>query len=457
MATDSLGVKRTALFVVSLGSFLSPFASASTNIALPSVGREFAVDAVLLGWVTTSYFLTAAALLLPFGRMADIYGRERFFKYGILVYTISSLFSAFSTSVVLLILFNILLGVGSAMIFCTGTAILTSVFPPGEQGTALGVNSATVYLGLSLGPFLGGVLTQRFGWRSIFLSMALIGLITAAIIFWRLKEEPGRPEREFNSPSALIYSLTVAVTIYGFSLLPTMPGLLLILAGALGVIAFVRREVNMENPMLDVRLFRDNTAFAFSNLAALLYFSSTFTIGFLLSLYLQYVQGISPQDTGLVIAAQSVIQTVFSPFAGRLSDRIEPRIVASTGIGLTVLGLALLTFLDKGTGLGFVVADLVLIGLGYAFFTSPNILAVMSSVGEETYGVASATRHTTRSIGQTLSIGIVMIVFATQMGRTQITPESYAFFLGAMKSALTILTILCVGSILPSLVRGKTR
>jgi EmrB/QacA subfamily drug resistance transporter len=455
MTVDSLDEKTTALFVVSLGFFLSPFSTSALNIALPSIGREFAVDAVFLGWIPASYLLATAALFLPFGKLGDILGRERFFKYGIMICTLSSLFSALSTSAVPLLLSVLLLGIGGSLIFCTGTAIVTSVFPEGERGNALGVNFAAVYLALALGPFLGGFITERFGWRSIFLTVVLLGSISTAVILRRLKDRPGHPEDRFDSPGALIYSLTIMAALYGFSQLPETFGVVLVMTSILGVMVFVGWEMRIESPLIDVRLFRDNTAFAFSNLASILFFTATFSVGFLLSLYLQYIKGFSPQVAGLAMAPQFIVQTISSPAAGRLSDRFEPRIAGSVGAVLTAFGLLLLTFLDEGTSFGLIVADLVLIGFGYALFTTPNMHAVMSSVKKENYGLASATRHTTRAIGQTLSMGLVTLIFTIQLGRVQITPEYYMSFLRGMKTALTILTLFCVGSILPSFAGGK--
>ncbi|KAF0120985.1 MAG: transport protein, partial [bacterium] len=179
--------KNSALLVATLASFLTPFMGSSVNIALPSIGKEFfAMDAVLLSWVATAYLLAAVMFLVPFGKIADIHGRKRFFTYGIVIFTVSSFLSAISTSAIVLIAFRVLQGVGSAMIFGTSMAILTSVFPVGERGKALGITVAAVYLGLSLGPFLGGFLTQHFGWRSIFLITVPLGVIIIGFIPWKL-------------------------------------------------------------------------------------------------------------------------------------------------------------------------------------------------------------------------------------------------------------------------------
>jgi len=181
--------KKVVVFVAAIGSFVTAFMSSSVNIALPSIGAEFMMNAILLSWVATAYLLATAVFLIPFGRMADIIGRKRIYLYGFFVFTAASAFCGISNSVVMLILFRALQGIGSAMIFGTGTAILTSVFSAGERGKALGINVAVTYLGLSLGPSLGGVLTQNFGWRSIFLVNAPLELVVIILVLWKLKSE----------------------------------------------------------------------------------------------------------------------------------------------------------------------------------------------------------------------------------------------------------------------------
>jgi len=455
---ENLVNKRVVLLVATLASFLTPFMGSAVNIALPSIGKELLMDAVSLNWVATSYLLAAAMFLVPFGKIADIKGRKKIFSYGIMVYTLSSFLCAISISAITLICFRVLQGIGSAMIFGTGVAILTSAFPPGERGKVLGINVAAVYLGLSLGPFLGGLLTQHFGWRSIFLANVPIGLIIVILVFLKLKGEWAEAKGEkFDFIGCIVYSISLAVIMYGFSLMPAMLGLWLVLAGVLGLLLFVGWEIKAESPVLDINLFRKNTTFAFSNLAALINYSATFAVGFLLSLYLQYIKALSPQNAGLILTAQPIMMTIFSPFAGRLSDRVEPRVIASAGMALTFVSLALFAFLNEKTTLEFVVGSLILLGLGLALFSSPNTNAVMSSVERRLYGVASATLGTMRLTGQMLSMGITMLIFALSMGKVQITPEYYSMFLTSMKTAFIVFAVLCFGGIFASLARGKVR
>ena len=416
------------------------------------------MDAVLLAWVPTSYLLSATVFLLPFGRIADIYGMKRIFTYGIVIYTISSLLAATSTSAIMLILFRIPQGIGGSMIFGTGVAIIASAYPVEERGRALGINVAAVYLGLSLGPFLGGLLTQHFGWRSIFLANLPLGLIVITLLLWKLKGEWAEAKREkFDLSGSVIYGLAVVAIMYGLSILPEILGLVVILIGILGFVAFVWWETKAASPILNMNLFKNNRVFAFSNFAALINYSATFAVAFLLSLYLQYTKGFSPQTAGMVLLSMPAIQAIFSPLAGRLSDRIAPQILASIGMALTTIGLILLTFLGQNTAIGFILVSLIILGFGFAFFSSPNTNAVMSSVETKTYGVASATLATMRQIGMMLSMGIAMLIFAIYIGRVEITPEYYSVFVAGMKIAFVIFAALCFVGIFASLARGKLK
>jgi len=344
------------------------------------------------------------------------------------------------------------------MIICSGVAIIASSYPVEGRGRALGINVAAVYLGLSLGPFLGGLLTQYFGWRSIFLASLPLGLIVITLLLWKMKGEWAEAKGEkFDLSGSVIYGLAVVAIMYGLSILPEILGLAVILIGLLGFVAFFWRETKAANPLLNINLFKNNRVFAFSNFAALINYSATFAVTFLLSLYLQYTKGFSPQTAGMVLLSMPAVQAIFSPLAGRLSDRITPQILASSGMAFTTIGLILLAFLGQNTAIGFIIFSLLILGFGFAFFSSPNTNAVMSSVGTKTYGVASATLATMRSVGMMLSMGIAMLISAIYVGRVEITPEYYSAFIAGMKVAFIIFAALCFVGIFASLARGKSK
>ena len=450
--------RRAAFAACTAASFLTPLMASSINLALPAISREFSMDALSLSWVATSFLLVAAMFLVPFGRLADIYGRKRVFVYGMILFTFSSFLCGFASSGSMLIALRALQGLGAAMIFATSMAILTSAYPAAERGKVLGINVAAVYTGLSVGPFVGGMLTHSFGWRSIFYANGLIGTVVCILVLWKLKSEwaESRGER-FDVSGSLIYTVSLTLLMIGFSKLPGVLGVCAVLAGMGGLVAFVAWEHTISHPLLDISLFSKNVVFGFSNLAALINYSATSAVTFLISLFLQYVKGLDPQQAGLILVAQPVMMAVFSPLAGRLSDSVEPRIVASIGMGLICVMLALMAFVGSGTPLTLITVYLLVLGFGFALFSSPNTNAVMSSVEKRWYGVASATLGTMRLTGQMLSMGIVMLIFAVTMGSTRITPEYYPAFLRSMQIAFVIFSVLSAIGVFASLARGKVR
>ena len=450
-----MDVKRAALLAAIMASFLTPFTVSSVNIALPAIASEFRVDAIILGWIATSYLLSAAVFLVPSGRIADIKGRKKVFGAGVAIFTIASLFAALSSSAEALIAARTLQGIGSAMIFGTGMAILTSVYPPDERGKVLGINIAAVYTGLSLGPFLGGILTQHLGWRSIFLLNIPLGVV----ILLTLKELRGEwaeaEGEEFDVVGSVIYGIMLSSLIFGLTEVDFMEPLIGL--SIFSFLAFLIWESRARHPVIEIGLFRRNTTFTLSNLAALLNYSATFAVGFLLSLYLQYIKGFSPQEAGLILVSQPVVMALLSPLAGWLSDRIEPRTVASAGMGVITIALLIFYTLDAKTPLSVIVPALMLLGFGFAMFTSPNANAIMGSVERKFYGVASATLGTMRLLGQMFSMAIVMFILSIYIGKTEITPATYQLLIESTRTSFAVFSIICFIGVLVSLKRGNIR
>jgi len=446
--------RKIALFIAILAGFLTPFDLSAVNIALPTMGAEFSMDAIEMGWIATAYLLAAGVFLVPFGRLADIYGRKRVFATGLAIFTLASLLMILANSSLLIILVRLLQGFGGAMIFGTAVAILSSVTPPNERGRALGIYTTAVYLGLSVGPFFGGILTEHFGWRSIFLVNIPIGLFAIALILLFLKDEwadcCGEP---FDAAGAALYGLTLVCVMYGFTVLPGTAGIVLLIAGGLIFAWFIRHELHIKYPVLDVSMFTRNRVFAYSNLAALINYSATFAVTFFLSLYLQYIKGFSAEHAGMLLVIQPVVQAVFSPVAGRLSDRIDPGKIASVGMALAALGLLCLVMVDTATTLVTLILILVILGAGLGLFSSPNTNAIMGSVDHKKYGVASGTLGTMRIVGQMLSMGIAMMLLAISIGDAQITAGLYPQFLSSMRICFGIFAALCIAGIFFSLVR----
>ena len=457
MSSDARASRRLILYLIIITSFINPFLGAAINIALPTISREFTMGAVGMSWVAMAFLLSSAVFLVPLGKLADIRGRKRIFLWGNVIITITSVLCALSVSGSMLIVMRGIQGIGSAMVFGTGVAIITSVYPPGERGRAIGITVTAVYTGLSLAPFLGGILTQYLGWRSIFYVTVPFGLLIVWLTLRYVKEEwaDARGER-FDLPGSILYLVSMSAFMYGFSQLPGLPAILLAGGGLIGLVVFTFLEMRVPNPVFSMELFTSNRLFAFSNLAALINYATTFAITFLLSLYLQYVLGYSPRDAGLILIAQPVTMALVASFSGRLSDTYDPRLIASGGMGVIVGGLVLLTLLKPDTSAIYIIVSLVVVGFGFGMFSSPNTNAIMGSVDRKHLGLASATVGTMRLTGQMISMGIATLVLQLFIGNRPLTNQMAPEFLASMKTIFLVFILLCSVGVLASLARGKS-
>jgi len=450
-------LKRSVLTVTAFASFLTPFMGSSVNLALPSIENEFGVNAVTLNWIVSSYMLSTSILLLPAGRIGDIMGRKKIFTAGLIIFTLTMILLTFTPGIRWLIGVRVLQGVGSAMLFGTNMAILTSVFPPGERGRAMGINVTAVYIGLASGPFLGGILTRYLGWRSIFAFLIPMGIISLILIRTKMKEEWAEAHGEkFDWPGAAIYGLSMAAIMYGFSRLPSAAGWMITSAGVILMPFFILRQKRTEHPLFDITLISGNRVFSFSSLAALIHYAATSAIGFFLSLFLQYIKALDPRDAGFVLMTWPVTMALISPVAGKLSDSHNPGVLASIGMAITSTGLILLCFVTEQTSLAFIVTILVIMGAGFSLFSSPNSNAIMSSVSRKQLGNASGMLGTVRNVGQTFSMAIALMLLAVFMGQANIDPDNYMQLMKAMKTGFLIFSVLCFAGIFASLARNKS-
>ncbi len=450
--------KYTALFITAFASFITPFLGSSINVALPDIGDHFHMDAVTLSWVTTIYLLSSAVFLVPFGKIADIYGRRKVFITGVITVSFTCLLAAFAPNTTVFMILRALQGFGSAMIFGTAIAILTSVFPKEERGKAMGINVGSVYVGLTLGPFLGGLLTGKFGWESIFLAIFPLGLLVILLTLVKLKQEWAEAKGEkFDWQGSLIYALSLLMLMYGLSLLPEWKGFVLIGAGLAGIYVFVQVELKKRFPVFNMELFFKNRQFSASSFTAMINYMATFGVAFLMSLYLQYIKGMTPQGAGQILALQPVIMALFSPVSGHLSDRFDSGLIATLGLIVLTIGLFFFVTIDGSTPLIHIGINLGFFGLGYAFFSSPNTNAIMSSVERKYYGVASGTVGTMRLTGQLVSMATVMLIFSLVIGRVEIEAGNFSEFLKSAKISFTIFGIWGILGVILSASRIKNR
>ncbi len=439
--------KKYLLLISAGGSFLAPFMVSALIVAIPTIGVEFSMEAAPMSWLATAFFLAASMFLIPCGRAADIFGVKRIFSIGVYIYLFSAIVAAFAPNQWVLIAARFLTGIGAAMVFGTSFALLSLSLSEKERGEALGINIAANWTGFSLGFLAGGILTYYMTWRVVFLAVLPIAILVIILIHKKLPGECAlsRGQRLDLLGAIMIISL-LSMTIIGLSELPKARGAALLAAGFLILLAFARWELNNDSPVIDIHLLLRNRCFALSNGAILIYFTATFAVIFLFSLYLQYIKSFDSRSAGLVLLVSTLIMTLLVAFAGRLSDRYSPHHIVTAAVVLTAAGLLPMAFISLSTPVELALAGFLLVMAGGALFSPPMVKLILSAISRETYGVGSSLAETMRLIGNAFSMAITTVAFTIFIGEANILPESYPSFLASMRLIATLFFVLCIVS-----------
>lgn len=451
-------LQRITLTMVLLNAFTTPLMLSGVNVALPSIAADLSMSAVMLSWIPMAYLMASAMFVLIFGRLADMMGRKRVFLIGISSVVMTSLIAAFAVNSTMLIAGRFLQGMSAAMLYATQVAIVSSVFPSEKRGRAIGLTISAIYLGLTIGPAIGGYVIDSFGWRASFLMhipLAIIVFIIGTRFVkgdWR-SEERGR----FDLFGALIYIFSILLICIAVSSLPSLFSFILLGLSLLGFTFFFFFENAHKHPILNVSLFFTNRIFTFSCLASLIIYTATFANVVQVSLYLQYLKGLSATAAGIIMMCQPLTMALFSPLAGRLSDKIEPRYLATMGMAISCGGLLLLSNLQIASSINYLIAALVITGFGFSLFSSPNVSAIMGSVEKRSLGSANGVVATMRIFGQMTSMALVTLVFALMLGSVEIQVSNYQELEKAIRLIFTLAACLCLPGLYFSLARGKLR
>jgi EmrB/QacA subfamily drug resistance transporter len=443
--------------IICTGSFLSPLSMSAVNVAIPQMANSLQASAESVALVPTLFLLGSVALMLPFARLADNLGRKRIYVGGLMVNAGASLACWAAGSIEWILPLRFLQGAGSAMAFGTSLAIITSVFPPERRGLPLGLNTAAVYTGLTVAPALGGLVTDLLSWREVFLlpvpPMLLLALVMSRIgLEWR-NEHRAR----FDWQGALLFAGWACALVYGLKGLPATPNVIALMLSLALMLLFIYHQSRRAEPLIRVQLLVRNRLFGRSLGTSSLMYGAMYPLVFLLSLYLQYLRGFSALHAGQVMLVQTVAMALVAPFAGRLSDRVEPRIIATVGCLLCVAGFLLLTRLGYETSSVYIGATLFLLGFGFALFSSPNNNAVMGAVEPGDLGMASATVNLARVSGNLLGISLVNLLVHLALGDARITPDQYDRLLALITGALSGSALVALLAAALSASRGRMR
>ena len=410
------------LLAIGLGTFMSALDGSVVNITLPVVRESFGASVATVEWVVTIYLLVVSGLLLSVGRLGDLRGHRRVYTTGFLIFLLGSVLCGLAPSAGFLIAARAAQAVGASMLFANAPAILTKSFPPEMRGRALGLQATMTYLGLTVGPSVGGWLTTALGWRWVFYINVPVGLLALALALRFVPRDSGSgAAEEFDLRGALTFTgglvaLLLALNqghAWGWTAWPTVT----LLAGSLVLMGlFLRLERRVAAPMLDLSLFRSRT-FSAAAASAVLNYVCVYMVLFLMPFYLQQARGLSPAEAGLLLTAQPMLMAIVAPLSGSLSDRIGTRIPSVLGMGLLGLGLFLLSSLDLESPPGVMVAMLAVAGLGIGIFASPNNSALMGAAPRHRQGIAAGVLALARNVGMVMGVGLAGAVFTTVLGR----------------------------------------
>jgi EmrB/QacA subfamily drug resistance transporter len=449
-------MQRITLIMILLNAFATPVMLSAVNVAIPFIADDLSVNAVLLCWIPMAYLMASAMFVLIFGRIADMLGRKKIFLIGTTSVIVTSLIATLVDSGITLIAVRFLQGISAAMLYATQVAIISSIFPPAKRGYAIGLTVSAIYLGLTIGPLIGGYAVDLYGWRASFVVHLPLAMIALAIGILYVKDEWLSDVRgSFDLFGAILYMLSILVLCFGVSYLPSVLSSILIFFSLFGFIFFFLFERKHIHPIFDTTLFFTNRVFTFSCLASLIIYTATFANVVQINLYLQYLKGFSATAAGMIVMCQPITMAIFSPIAGRLSDKFEPKYLSTVGMAVTCCGLIMLSNLEIHSELNYLILSLVITGFGFSLFSPPNVNAIMGSVEKKFYGSATGAMATMRVIGQMFSMVLVTLIFALIIGSVDINKENYGALEDAIRIIFSISAILCIPGLYLSMARGN--
>lgn len=438
-------------------SFFAVFLSNGIIIGVPAIAQDFAMNNVIQNWVPTIFFLVVAVFTVPAGQISGKFGVKKSLLAGIMVFLIGSIGACLSFSTESFLAFRIMQGAGVAFLNVSAMAMVVHAVSPKSRGKALGFTVTGVYLATSLSPVICGFLVHNLGWRSMF--YFVIPFLVLCIILMVLKipqEWKTYQDDKIDKVGSVLYGIGILFFIYGFTALITTTGKILTVLGIILLVIFGAYELRQKAPVFNMNLFK-NKKFTSSNIAALCSYLAIMVVTTILNYHFQYVRGWNAQMSGMILIITPIIMAIMAPNAGKLSDKIHPQKLAAVGIGIAAVALAILTFLTGDTPIYVVVIAMILQGVGMGLFSSPNMNAIMSSVPPKYAPTASASQATMRTIGQTMSLGLLTLVFAWVMGNLELAPQYAGMIVQASQIICLICTVACVLAIFASLVGIRSK
>lgn len=445
-------VEKYMVLITFISSFFTVFVVNGVILGVPEIASDFGMNNVIQNWIVTLFLLVVTMLTVPAGQISGKIGFKKSIMIGNSIFLLGMIASVVAVSTETFMLSRIIQAVGIALVNVSEMAIISLAIDKKSRGKALGIIVTGVYLGTSASPVICGFLVQYFGWRSIFLISLPFILLCIVLMKTQIAPEWKTNEKDkYDGIGAILYMIGIALLIYGFSSLIDTAGQACLVIGLVVLAVYVRYELKQESPVFDVKLFRTKT-FAAYNLAGLCGYFAVMIISTILNYYFQYVKGWDPQMTGLILIVSPIVMSITAPNAGRLSDRYHPQKIAVIGMVITAVALVILALLERNTPLYVIIIAMALQAFGMGLFSSPNMNAIMSSVDEKDSAFASAGQLAVRAVGQTMSVGLLTLVFSWVMGSLEMEPQYYQMILQSSQIICTICVFACIVAVAASII-----
>ena len=445
------------IFVSFVTSFFAVFLSAGIVLGVPTIANEFGMNNVVQNWIPTIALLVIAVFTLPAGQISGKYGVKKSLIIGVIIFILASFGACISISAEMFLFFRVLQGIGIAFSNVATMAMVVQAIKPQNRGKALGFTVTGIYLAGSLSPVFCGFLVYNLGWRAMFYFVVPFLILCLILMILKIPGEWKSYENDkIDSVGYVLYGIGILLFIYGFTNLMNFTGQICILTGLLLLVIFGYYEFKAESPAFNMDLFK-NMKFTSSNVAALCSYLAIAAITTILNYHFQYVRGWNAQISGLILIITPIIMAIMAPNAGKLSDKIHPQKLAAIGMAIATVTLVILIFLDADTPLYLIVVAMILQGVGMGLFTTPNTNAIMSSVPPKETPNASAAQSAMRTIGQTLSLGLLTLVFARMMGSLKLSSKYAGMIVQSSQLVCIICTLICIIAIFASLVGIRSK
>lgn len=443
------------ILTAAIGSFTMAYASNGLSVILPTLASYFHISNILENWIVYIYLLVLSVAGVPLAKICGRYGLKSSFKLGLIIFSLGSLISMLSFDVVVMIMGRILQAIGATMTFVTNVSMITAEIPVNNRGRALGINVTGVYLGITISPTISGILVQNLSWRFVFLITILLAMISYCLLC-KIDDEWKLEEAGLDKIGSVIYVVGIGLLLYGFTILNTHIGVALVVTSLILLAIFVRYELKRENPVYEMRLFK-NVNYTTSNIVALIAYLSTYVVSYVLNYHFQYIMALDAQTSGLILISTPVMMLLIAAQAGKLSDRINPAILQLLGVTLITIAIALISQISYTTPIYMIVIAMIIQGIGHGFFSTPNNNIILSSVdNKKDIPTASASVATVRNLGQSFSLGILTVTFAFIMGNVEIQPSNYDLLVQSNQTTMLIITALSILAIVLSVIGLKS-